>query len=283
MSPDEARRTILIAMVSDDELLNALVLKGGNALAMVHGVGQRATLDMDFSIENQFPDLADARTRIFAALREKFKEVGFAVFDEKFIPKPNARGPNQPEWWGGYVVEFKLIETHLFLKHHGDIDALRRLSAVLGPQQKRTYTIDISKNEYCAGKVKKIIDHHTVYVYSLEMIAVEKFRAICQQLSSYTITRNKTPRARDFYDIHEIVTRSDVDLFQEQGLQLFREIFAAKGVPLELLLEVRGAKDFHELDWPSVDASIPGRHENFDYYFEYVCGFIDRLQSVWKE
>jgi len=282
LGPDEVRRRILIAMVSDDELLNMLVLKGGNALAMVHGVVQRATLDMDFSIASHFPDLAGAKARIFAALRGEFAKIGFAVFDEKFIPKPSARGPNQPDWWGGYVVEFKLIELAIF-NENSDADKLRRLASVVGPQQKKTYSIDISKNEYCAGKVKREIDSHAVYVYSLEMIAIEKFRAICQQLPAYAITRNKTPRARDFYDIHEIVTRSDVDLFASHNQELFREIFAAKGVPLELLSEICTSKDFHALDWPSVEASIAGSHEDFDYYFNYVCEYVRALDSIGKK
>ncbi len=42
---DEVRRLILIALFSDDELMEALVFKGGNALALIHKVGSRASLD----------------------------------------------------------------------------------------------------------------------------------------------------------------------------------------------------------------------------------------------
>lgn len=281
LSLDEVRQKILIAMVSDEQLFNSLVLKGGNALAMVHGLVERATLDMDYSIATQFPDLGDAKARIFNVLHREFSKVGYVVFDQKFLPKPNVVGANQPEWWGGYLVEFKLIQRDIFEQYVNDIDALRRRSAVLGPQQKRTYTIDISKNEYCGGKIKRKIDDHIVYVYSLEMIAIEKLRAICQQLPQYKITRNKTPRARDFYDIHEIVTRTDVDLFTPENSQLFHEIFGAKGVSLELISEVKNAKDFHALDWSGVESSISKKHEDFDYYFEYVCRLIEALESGW--
>jgi predicted nucleotidyltransferase component of viral defense system len=283
LSLDEVRRKILIAMVSDEELFEALVLKGGNALALVHGLIERATLDMDFSIASQFPDLDEAKTRIFRALHEEFIKADYVVFDERFLPKPSTRGENQPEWWGGYLVEFKLVRRETFELHKNDLDALRRNAELLGPQQKRTYSIDISKNEYCAGKIKGKLDQYTVYVYSLEMIAIEKLRAICQQLPQYQLTRNKTPRARDFYDVHEVVTRTDVDLFTEGNAQLFHEIFRAKGVPLELMLEIRNSKDFHALDWPSVAASMSVKREEFEYYFAYVCELVAKLYAVWKK
>jgi hypothetical protein len=41
ISLEEVRRRILIALFSDDELMDILVLKGGNALALVHKVGLR--------------------------------------------------------------------------------------------------------------------------------------------------------------------------------------------------------------------------------------------------
>lgn len=281
ITPDEARRRILIAMFADDELLNTLVLKGGNALALVHEIGDRASLDMDFSIANHFGDLDDAKRRIFNSLRRQFRDVGYVVFDEHFVPKPSVAGPGQPAWWGGYIVEFKLVEQELFDRHKDDLDLLRRQAAVLGPAHRRLYKIDISKNEYCVGKVKREIDHHTVYVYSLEMIAIEKLRAICQQMPEYSMTRNKTPRARDFYDIHQIVHQPHVDLGSASNRELFRYIFSAKGVPLDLLAKIGDFKNFHEPDWPAVTESISGEHENFDFYFDFVTNLALELKP-WR-
>lgn len=278
---EEVRRQILIAMFADDELMNTLVLKGGNALALVHEVGDRASLDMDFSIANQFTDLADARTRIFASLRRQFRDAGYAVFDERFIPKPNSPGADQPEWWGGYIVEFKLIVLDLYERNKSDLDSLRRQAAILGPAQKRVYTIDISKNEYCASKVRREVDNYTVYVYSLEMIAIEKLRAICQQMPAYAVRGHKTPRARDFYDIHQIAKQQSVDLGTPDNRELFRQIFSAKSVPLNLLEDIGNVRSFHEPDWPAVTASISGKHEGFGYYFDYVVNLVSELQP-WR-
>jgi predicted nucleotidyltransferase component of viral defense system len=66
ISLEEIRRRTLIALFSDDELMNDLVLKGGNALALIYdsGPGSRASVDMDFSIPAEFADLIKAEERI---------------------------------------------------------------------------------------------------------------------------------------------------------------------------------------------------------------------------
>ena len=238
---------------------------------------------MDFSIAAQFPDLADAKTRVFRALRREFAQAGYVLIDEEFLPKPNQPGEDQPEWWGGYFVEFKLVEQRIYDIHKHDLDTLRRRAAVLGPGQRRKYTIDISKNEYCASKVRRVIDDYTIYVYSLEMIAIEKLRAICQQMPEYKITRGKTPRARDFYDIYEITRHAGVDLKTPANRELFVHIFGAKEVPLELLGEIHKHRDFHEPDWPAVETSISGEHQGFDHYFGHVLNLVSELHSLWMK
>ena len=166
---------------------------------------------MDFSVSKEFQDLKDTERKIFDTLRREFRSIGYEILDEKFEIKPKKSGPDKPEWWGGYMVEFKLVEQSLFQKLKGDVDALRRQSEVLGPLEKRVYSIDISQNEFCEGKVKRQVDDYVVYVYSLEMIAAEKLRAICQQMPAYKYGLKK-PRARDFYDIHQIINENGIDL-----------------------------------------------------------------------
>ena len=82
----------------------------------------------------------------------------------------------QAELNAGYTTNFAMISM-----------ALRRRAEVVGPQQMRKYTIDISHHEFCEGKVKREVDDYTIYVYSLEMIAAEKLRAICQQMPEYAV------------------------------------------------------------------------------------------------
>jgi predicted nucleotidyltransferase component of viral defense system len=263
--------------------MNTMVLKGGNALAMVHEIGNRTSLDMDFSMASQFPDLAIAKTRIFSALRREFADIRYVLFDEKFLPKPSELGKDQPEWWGGYIVEFKLIERALHQELSGDIGALRNRAAVIGPRQRKIYTIDISKNEYCASKVKREFDHYTIFVYSLEMIAIEKLRAICQQMHEYPLIGNPRPRARDFYDICAIARTPAVNLRAATNIELFEHIFGAKAVPLALLAKIPETRAFHAIDWPSVEDTIGGKRESFDHYFDEVVGLVSSLEAVWKK
>ena len=113
---------------------------------------------------------APARRGFSETLKREFGSIGYVVFDDKFDVKPSGPAHDQPEWRGGYVAEFKLAERALYEELRGDIRALRMSAEVLGPQQKRIYTIDISPNEFCEGKVQREIDDFVVCVYSLAMI-----------------------------------------------------------------------------------------------------------------
>lgn len=75
-SIERVKRLALIALFSDDELMELLVLKGGNALDIVYGVAQRSPLDLDFSIETEFK--ADALPRIQAKVQAAL-ETTFAL------------------------------------------------------------------------------------------------------------------------------------------------------------------------------------------------------------
>jgi len=77
----EIRRLVIIAMFSDDVLYERLVLKGGNAISLVYGIGKRSSLDVDFSIEGEFADLEQISDRIRRALTDRFDQAGFVVFD----------------------------------------------------------------------------------------------------------------------------------------------------------------------------------------------------------
>ncbi len=51
---DRIKRLIIAALVSDDELVGTLVLKGGNALSLARKLESRASFDLDFSMEGEF-------------------------------------------------------------------------------------------------------------------------------------------------------------------------------------------------------------------------------------
>ncbi len=277
---EDVRRNILIALFSDDELMDALVLKGGNALALVYGVGSRASLDMDFSMKGAFDDVDRVGKRISDSLKREFANAGYVVFDDKFEVKPSRRVADQPDWWGGYRVEFKLALRATFDKFGHDLEQLRRNSEILGPLQRRTYTIDISAHEFCEGKVQREIDDYVIYVYSLEMIAAEKLRAICQQMPEYKIARTPAPRARDFYDIYQTIASNEIDMLSEDNQAIIVAVFAAKGVPLSLLARIGDYRGFHSPDWPAVADSISGQKQPFDFYFDFVVDLATKLDAL---
>lgn len=282
MDFDQVRKLTIVALFSDDELFERLVLKGGNALNLVYRLTLRSSFDLDFSMEGDLAELPDAQDRIFHALRDRFDTVDLILFDEKFEVKPKTLGEDQPPTWGGYQVSFKLIERKKFEELGGRIEDVRRQSLVIGSGQRRVFTVDLSKYEYTAPKVSTELDHYTIYVYTPEMIYAEKLRAICQQMPEYSPMRHPgSPRARDFYDIHLLTTTAGVDLSKD--IDLLLHVFAAKDVPLNLLARVGDYREFHRPDWPAVVASVGQPLEEFDFYFDFVLGEVAKLEALGVE
>ena len=122
MDLEAIRKLVIIAMFSDDVLLERLVLKGGNALGIVHNLTARSSIDLDFSIEDDFENVDDIQARIFRALRDRFDSVGMVVFDATFQRKPEALRAGQSPRWGGYQVQFKLIEKERHAQFPGDLE-----------------------------------------------------------------------------------------------------------------------------------------------------------------
>jgi predicted nucleotidyltransferase component of viral defense system len=279
----EIRKTAILGLFSDDLLMQELVLKGGNALSLVYGFGSRSSIDIDLSMAKDFRDLAEAKKRLFAALRQRFRRGGYVLFDEKFVCKPSLRASDLDEGWGGYEVEFKIIDDKTYRSFRGNVEQIRRNATVVSPFQKRTFTIQISKFEFCAAKIQRRLEDCTVYVYTPAMIALEKLRALCQQMPEYTLVRHKRPRARDFYDIYCALTESAANLATDSNLELARNIFAAKKVPLSLIPKVVDYREFHRQDWAGVEDSVSRELQEFDFYFNFVVQEIRRLEPLWIE
>ena len=279
---DEIRRIAITAVFSDDVLFERVVLKGGNALSLVLGLSKRTSLDLDFSIENDFEDLDDIRNRVKTALEKRFLAAGLVVFDFKFELKPKVVRDGQSPRWGGYMVLFKVMEKEKYEKS-GDDNVRRRDSLVIGPGSQRVFTIDLSKYEYVGGKIELELDHYAIYVYSPTMIAIEKLRAICQQMPEYTLRGYQTARARDFYDIQLIASLTEMDFSAPETLALVRNIFAAKDVPLALLAKIKDQREFHRPDWDSVKATARAALAEFDEYFDFVVMRVESMKTLWEE
>ena len=176
---EKIKRLAVVAMFSDDDLLERLVLKGGNALNLVHHVTTRASVDLDFSMEKAFApgELDSIRERVEHRLNQTFAPVGYTVFDVKLDEKPEGVTPDLADFWGGYRLEFKLIDTTKAAEFGAEINAIRRNAVPVGLRNRTRFEIDISKFEYCTGKQAIEFDGFTIYVYTPQMVVCEKLRS----------------------------------------------------------------------------------------------------------
>ena len=283
---EEIKKLVVIAMFSDDKLMEQLVLKGGNALDLVHRMSTRASLDVDLSLETDFVEKADAFRRIALALEATFAPAGYKVFDVQSVEKPKVVTADMADFWGGYAIEFKLIEQGLFEEFSADQEALRKRALMIGPRAR--FLIEISKFEYTTGKESRQLDGYNIFVYSAEMMVCEKLRALCQQMSEYAQIvkrdRESASRARDFVDIHALVTGLKLRIASAENRALLSSIFEAKRVPLPLLGQIKNYREFHRVDYPSVEATVKSgvKLKGFDFYFDFVLGLVDELKPLWN-
>jgi predicted nucleotidyltransferase component of viral defense system len=99
-------------MFSDDELLKQLVLKGSNAMALVHQISARASVDLDFSLKQDFGGNPEAvQARILKTLSETFRANEFEVFDFKMAERPKTMTADMRDFWGGYTRTLSLAKA----------------------------------------------------------------------------------------------------------------------------------------------------------------------------
>ena len=179
---EKIKKLTLRALVGDEILMKGLVLKGGNALQMAYDITSRGSIDIDFSISNDFSesDKLHIHVRLEILLNIVFEKEGLKVFDVNFFEKPKA---NKVKEWKGYCIEFKTIELNKF--NSMSLEQSRITAIAVNPNNSTKFTVDISSYEYTDGKKLKEIDGAVMYVYTPEMILFEKIRALCQTIPEY--------------------------------------------------------------------------------------------------
>lgn len=279
------KRAAIVAMFADDELLDLLVLKGGNAMDIIHQANARASVDLDFSMEEDL-DYETVQPKIARTIRSTFEQHKYYAFDVKMTRKPGKMPEDLASFWGGYLVEFKLIAQKRADEVKYDLETMRREAIRLGEGPK--FIIDISRHEYTANKEEYELDGYVIYAYPPKMIVCEKLRAICQQMPEYAniIQRNGlgNQRARDFLDIEVLVRMFNIDLSTERTRYMLEQMFAAKRVPLVLLGKIRQTREFHAQGYEAVRATMkPGVEvKPFDDYFDFVVEACRILEPLWN-
>lgn len=290
---DEKIRILTIqALFMDDELYDVFVLKGGNALKLAFKLEDRTSKDIDVSMASDFKEvdlsLSDVEEKLISALQKVFRPHEYEPFDFKIVERPKIMNPDKGSFWGGYSAEFKVIDSATFKKL--GIEEARKRAIGLGDGQKKSIQIDISKHEYCAGKMPLDLDGIQVFAYTPLMFINEKLRAICQQMPEYNkiVATSSSPRPRDFFDIHLVFENLGIDealFLDKDNIDLLKEIFKIKRVPLAFLGLIKSTFEFHEKDYGRLQASISGGFElkDFSFYFEYVTALVEKLEPFWKE
>jgi len=258
---EKIKKLAIIAMVSDDELMEKLVLKGGNALNIIHKVTSRASWDLDFSIESDFEEgeIEKIKAKIERNLQETFKSEAFEVFDVKITEQPEIVSPEVIDFWGGYVIEFKIIDKNKFDSLIDDRASLRRNAEIVATGQRKKFKIEISKYEYCKQKEQLDLEDFSIFVYTPAMIVIEKIRAICQQMPEYLNIIKKMrgkARARDFFDIYTVFEHFNIELSRSENIDILKNMFAIKRVPLTLIGKIKDYKEFHRPDFKVVEETI---------------------------
>jgi len=131
---EKIKRLTIIALVSDDALMGVLVLKGGNALNIGYDISDRGSLDIDFSIESDYTDKEKKLIRKQAEyiLNKEFNPEGLVVIDVRFRERPNKIDESVKDFWGGYLLEFKIISKEKFDEFSGDIKSQVRNAIQIG-------------------------------------------------------------------------------------------------------------------------------------------------------
>ena len=286
---EKIKRITLKALISDDYLFETLTLKGGNALNMIHKLNHRGSRDIDFSIEEDFTEsFDDVKERIQRTLESTFLEEKYVVIDFHFDNTPEIVTEDLRDFWGGYEINFKIIDLERYELYKHDADLLTKRAIAVSENSSTKIEIDISKFEYVGEKERHEVDGLRVYVYAPIMILFEKVRAICQQTNEYNSivkrTRGKQKgRARDFYDIKSIMDYSlGIDIYSEESQELLKKVFEAKRVPIEFIKLIRDYKDLHEENFQSVQSTISAsiKLESFDSYFYNVVESFEKLLAM---
>lgn len=287
----EIKKLTIIALCSDNYLMDKLILKGGTCIELAFNISSRASKDIDFSIEYLFDDetLRTITETIQSCFDKIFIPKEYYPFDIKFDDSPPEA--DDTNVMSGYILTFKLTTKDNFEKYKSNLELLRKTALSIGKNNTKSFRVEISKHEFCKDSLKELkeIDGHKVYVYSPALVVFEKMRAICQSMKEYR-ERQKTktddkPRSRDFYDI-ELVNENlaNIDFKDANNREILKQVFKAKNVDLSLLLKIKDKYSIHLNDFNTVlktEGLKRGVVDNFTYYFDYVLAKVEELEEFW--
>ena len=135
------RRLVIIAPFSYDEFMEILVLKGGNAIDLIHGAAVGGSIDLDSSLESDFAgkDNQVLQERFERLLDVTFQPEGLRAFDVAYVPRPAVGSADMKSFWGGYRLEFKVIDARRFEIRKGSSRKLRVAAESVAPGHRKKF------------------------------------------------------------------------------------------------------------------------------------------------
>ncbi len=274
--------------MSDDLLVERLVLKGGNALALAYQLNARVSADLDFSMPDRFSveEFMGLETRLLRAFESTFIAAGLMPIDVDVQQRPPEISDDMRDFWGGYTISFKVVTKDVYERLYEYPQRLRRVAEVVAPGERRSFEIDISSHEVCSPNRVVHLSDYPVRVCAPELCVLEKLRAICQQMPEYdqVVRRRRerrSARPRDFFDIHSVCTKRELalDLSGADKQQLLKAVFDAKRVPVDWLMRIRETYDQHAAGWDAVAVTVHPDHDlrAFRFYFDFVVELAETL------
>jgi hypothetical protein len=98
--------------------------------------------------------------------------------------------------------------------------------------------------------------------------------------------RHRSPRGRDFLDIHTVAEYFHVDFGSPEFHGMAKRVFQAKRVDLRLIAKIaeEATREYHRPDFTSIAPTIrPGFElQTFDFYYNYVVQKCKMLESLWN-
>lgn len=271
MKIEEVITQTIIAIYSTPSLSKTLFLKGGSALRLFDNLTSRLSIDTDFSVHTDINNESKFFQDLKSSVSAHFQRKEFDIIDFKWNRKPKKIRAGYPDWWGGWLCEFKLVS----FQHRGKVIETKRRNALIpdGANSSKV-TMEISKHEYCGKKRTKTIQGVKIFGYSRELLVLEKIRAICQQHPDYAYRSSKN-RARNFYDIYELTANTD-DSFISRCRSLIEKVFRAKEVPLKILASLWEVDfiDEQRRGFDAVKDTVIGEIHDFDVYVEHLRFFV---------
>lgn len=177
----------VVALYSNRMVGSSLVLKGGTALSISENIRKRLSIDIDFSVSGEIKNPVSFFGKVEIVLKEHFLKLKHEVFDFSFSKRPSNPNKDDPRFWGGYEVKFKLIPSEHGI---GEIEGKRRNALMPHGLGSTNIMLEISEHEYC-GLIKEItFEGAIIRAYDPVLLVLEKLRAICQQHPNTSIANS---------------------------------------------------------------------------------------------